>query len=265
MRILDRRDLLALSLGLSLESSGVGAQTAMSPIPSPRGAGKAPGSGGGKFYPTGQVREWPGNTIICPVEPDTALHQVLKEVQEAAMTESVMRKFTLLPTSSLHMTLFEGVDLDHRRAPYWPAPLPLDAPLAVVDQWCEARLKGFHTGGGRFQMRADLAFRAAKITDFTIHLMPADAAQEAHLRDLRDRLSALLQIRAPGHDLYRFHITLGYLIDGLTPDEARRVRRLYNAWLARIAAATPEFVIGPPTFCTFKDMFAFTPVATLQD
>jgi hypothetical protein len=43
------------------------------------------------------------------------------------------------------------------------------------------------------------------------------------------------------------------------------VRRLYNAWLARIAAATPEFVIGPPTFCTFKDMFAFTPVATLQD
>jgi hypothetical protein len=224
-----------------------------------------PAAMGGKFYPTGQVREWPGNTIICPVEPDTALHDALRGVQEAAMAEPVMRKFTLLPTSSLHMTLFEGVDLDHRRAPYWPGSVPPDAPLSVVDLWCEDRLKSFHTGGSPFHMRPDIAAPTPEIKDFTLRLQPTSLEQERHLRDIRDRLSSLLEIRAPNHALYRFHITLGYLIDPLNADETAHITELYKTWFATIEARVPAFVIGPPVFCTFKDMFAFTPVLTLSD
>jgi hypothetical protein len=259
-----RRQLLAASVGLALQPCAGRAQTPATIVSSESAVDKPPGGVRGKFYPTGQVREWPGNTIICPVEPDTTLHQALKAVQEAAMTEPAMRKFTLLPTSSLHMTLFEGVDLDHRRAPYWPGALPVDAPLAVANKWCEDKLRTFHTGGGHFRMRPDAGFSVPKIADFSIRLDPADAAQNTQLRALRDRLSALLQIRAPGHDRYRFHITLAYLIQWLTPDETDTVQQLFRRWLAQIGAATPEFVIGPPAFCTFRDMFAFTPVTTLK-
>ncbi len=267
---LARRGVLAAGLGaagggmalLSTNARGEIAassgQTLTNPLRPPSGVG-------GKFYPTGQVKEWPGNTIICPVGADTPLHEVLRSVQEAAMIQPVMRKFTLLPTSSLHMTLFEGVDLDHRRAPFWPAPVPLDAPLSAVDQWCAARLRTFHTGGGLFQMRPDPDVDIQTVTDFTVRLAPATEAQERRLRTLRDRLSAVLQIRSPAHDRYRFHITLGYLIDWLTPEEAERARQLFSAWGRRIATAAPEFTIGPPEFCRFRDMFAFTPLLTLAD
>ncbi len=254
-----RRRLLAAVLGSGLMAPAVKAQPSMA-SPNPK-----PATGGGKFYPTGQVREWPGNTIICPVEPDTALHDILRRVQEEAMTQPVMRKCTLLPTSSLHMTLFEGVDLDHRFAPHWPTSVPADAPLKLVTQWCQDRLASFHTGGGRFHMRPDPALSAHEIRDFTLPLRPANAQEERHMRDVRDRLASLLQIRAPNHAVYRFHITLGYLIERLTTDEAQQINQLYKSWFARIEATVPEFVIGPPAFCTFKDMFAFAPTLTLSD
>ena len=228
-------------------------------------ARRPPGAVGKKFYPSGNVREWPGNTIICPVDPSSALHQTLKDVQEAAMAEPVMRKFALLPTSSLHMTLFEGVDLDHRRPPFWPSSSPSDSPLSVVDKWFQAQLADFHTGGGRFRMRPDTETSANDLTAFTLHLTPADPRQDAQLKALRDRLSTTLQIRAPHHDQYRFHITLGYLIQWLSPSETTKVRQLYEGWFLQIAKAAPEFDIGPPVFCTFRDMFAFTPVLTLKD
>ncbi len=258
-----RRQLLAAALGMGILSSQARAQT--TGPSSPQGKRRAPGAVGGKFYPTGQVREWPGNTIICPVGSDTPLHEMLRSVQEEAMAEPVMRKFTIMPTSSLHMTLFDGVDLDHRRAPYWPTPVPLDAPLAAADMWCAEQLQTFHTGGGRFRMRPDVDFNPPEITDFAVRLDPADLAQATQLKMLRNRLSDCLHIRAPGHDGYRFHITLGYLIDWLTPDEMIRAQKLYRRWLLRIAEATPEFVIGQPAFCTFRDMFAFTPVVTLME
>ncbi len=261
---LGRRRLLAAVLGSGLMAPAAEAQSS---TPSPENATPhpRPATGGGKFYPTGQVREWPGNTIICPVEPGAALHDVLRTVQEEAMAQPVMRKFTLLPTSSLHMTLFEGVDLDHRMAPYWPASVPNDAPLSAVNQWCQNRLASFHTGGGRFHMRPDPALSAHEIRSFTVSLRPANVQEERRLRDVRDRLASLLQIRAPNHDLYRFHITLGYLIGKLSVDEAAQINQLYKSWFERIEALVPEFVIGPPAFCTFKDMFAFAPVLTLSD
>ncbi|MDP9013667.1 MAG: DUF1868 domain-containing protein [Pseudomonadota bacterium] len=254
---LGRRQLLAGSFGLALRPGAGRSQTSLGE--------KQPHGVGGKFYPTGQVREWPGNTIICPVEPETDLHRVLKSVQEAAMTQPVMRAFTLMPTSSLHMTLFAGVDLEHRFAPYWPASLPVDTPLPVVNEWCEERLRNFHTGGGRFRMRVDAGFIAPRIADFTLRLGPADSTEGAHLRDLRNRLSSLLEIGSPGHDRYRFHITLGYLIHGLNPEESKQMRPLFSRWLREIDAALPEFAVGPPRFCTFRDMFAFTPALTLKD
>ncbi len=85
------------------------------------------------------------------------------------------------------------------------------------------------------------------------------------MRDVRDRLASLLQIRAPNHAAYRFHITLGYLIESLNFDETKKINQLYKTWFARIEAVVPDFIIGPPAFCTFRDMFAFTPVLTLSD
>lgn len=234
-------------------------------MPEAAHGGAKPATSGGKFYPTGQVREWPGNTIICPIEPDTGLHDVLRRVQEAAMVEPVMRKFTILPTSSLHMTLFEGVDLDHRRPPYWPSTVAPDTSLSILNHWFADRLQGFHTGGGRFVMKPDPTALSPDIRDFSLRLLPATPQEEQHLRDVRDQLSALLQIRAPNHSAYRFHITLGYLIEGLSADEARTVHQRFKNWFGQIAAAAPEFVIGPPVFCTFRDMFAFTPLLTLSD
>jgi hypothetical protein len=264
--LFSRRGVVSALLG-SAATAGAVAPRASTPAPAALGLGKGPrpSAVGHKFYPEGGVRPWAGSTVICHVPAQGTLHDALARIQDSAMRASCMRKFTLLPVSSLHMTIFPGVDEDHRKPPLWPAAVPADAPIEACNAWCAERLADFHTGMGRFRMRLQTDWDINGLSSFLLRLVPADVEEERRMRRLRDRLSDALQIRAPDHDTYFFHIGLGYQIEWLTPEETQTYYAAYRDWTAAFASEVGEFTLGPAEFCVFRDMFAFQPQFLLRD
>lgn len=255
-RSLSRRNLLSAGIGLGL-ASGAWPVQAASPRLMGVGRGPRPGAIGHKFNADGTVRPFAGSTVICHLDPASPIHRMLSQVQDEARAAPFMRKFTLLPGSSLHMTVLPGVDDEHRKPPLWPEGVAADAPIETCNAWCADQLRGLRTGVRRIHMRPLPVGDPEAVADFTVLLEAASSAEEHRLRRLRDQLSTALHIRAPGHDTYRFHITLGYQIDWLTAAEADAFVAAQTRWMERVRAAAPRFALGRPEFCVFKDMFAF--------
>lgn len=217
---------------------------------------------GRKFAADGRVLPFAGNTIICHL-PQQGEHSdafdALLDIYRALPGEGWARKMTALPPSSWHMTIFGGANDKERRYPLWPAGLPLDLPMAECDRILGERLRGFSLGADAppYRMRVNPEAPPASETPLTMRLLPADGDTETRLRRLRDRLSALLGIRAPDQDSYRFHITLGYQIAALTPQEDAAWRQALARWKAEVTRRVPVITLGAPEYCVLADMFAF--------
>ncbi|MEJ2125711.1 MAG: DUF1868 domain-containing protein [Alphaproteobacteria bacterium] len=219
--------------------------------------GTAPPVGvGRKFYPDGRVRTFPGNTIVCHVTAAAALVEHLNRLHERLRVAEAARLYTLLPPSSWHMTLFDGVTGETRAPDHWPEGTPLDAPLEDVHRLFEKRLTAQVFG-------PELTF-AMRVTGFgklrnviSLSLQPASAAEKQAIRCLRDRLAAALRLRRASHDTYGFHITLAYFLVRPGEEEAAELNGILTEEVHAMAASTPPFLAGPPEFCRFNDMFAF--------
>lgn len=73
-----------------------------------------------KFDPDGNVQHFPGNTIICHLSNLTDLYSSMIVLYDRLNQSPLSHLYTLLPPSSWHMTVFEGVT-DKKRTPgYWP-------------------------------------------------------------------------------------------------------------------------------------------------
>jgi hypothetical protein len=156
------------------------------------------------------------------------------------------------------MTLFGGANDPDRRAEVWPKGLPLDMPLAEVNEAVGARIKAMPLMTQLpIRMRVDQTPIPDREKPLKIRLVPIDAAEEQKVRRLRDRLAEATGIRAPDHEAYRFHISLAYLLNALTPQEVEEYRAAQRAWEMLVAKACPVIELGAPEYCLFKDMFAF--------
>lgn len=249
-----RREFLQLSastLAVTLSSGAVWADEQ-----------KLPRDVGRKFFADGRVKPFAGNTIVCHLpqqgegsEPFNALLDFYREMPQHAF----VRKLTLLPPSSYHMTIFGGANDQDRRLPVWPADLPLDMPIADCNRVLGERLRDFRLEESTppYRMRVDLAEPSADEAPIVIRLLPVDDAERLRLSRLRDRLSKRLSVRAPNHDAYRFHITLAYQIQWLTPAEHAEFRRVLKGWHENLARRCPVIALGAPEYCYLKDMFAF--------
>ncbi|WP_049973745.1 DUF1868 domain-containing protein [Azospirillum sp. B4] len=216
---------------------------------------------GRKFWPDGRVKPFLGNTIICHLPQqgeNAAAFGALLDIYREAPAHAFSRKITLLPPSSYHMTIFGGANDAERKPNLWPSTIPLDAPMVDCDRLLGDRLRAFALDCDLpLRMRVDPAEPAAGEGPLTMRLLPADAAEDRKLRILRERLSTCLDIRAPGQERYRFHITIAYQVDWLTAAEDQDFRAALRLWKARLLDASPLILLGPPEYCTLKDMFAF--------
>lgn len=216
---------------------------------------------GDKFYADGRVRPFAGNTIICHLAQQgeaAAAFRALLDIYRTAPGMDFMRKITLLPPSSYHMTVFSGANDAQRMPGLWPRAVPLDAPMAECDRRVGAMLRDFALETTLpIRMVVDPAEPPTDDMPFKIRLVGADSGEEHKLRRLRDRLSDCLGIRAPTHDAYYFHISVGYLIQPFTPAERTAFLARQAAWRAMVRDAAPVIALGAPEYCTFKDMFAF--------
>lgn len=221
-----------------------------------------PADVGRKFHADGTVRAFPGNTIVCHLPDDGPARTALMQVYDR-LAALPARRHALLPPSSWHMTMFEGVCDQIRDPVRWPADLPLDAPLAACTDLFAARLRAV-----RFGVAAPIRVAVGGV--IAVHggflgvtLEPADPEEHLRLRTLRDRLSAVLGLRVPVHLGYRFHLTLGYQINWLEPAEQLALSEACRAATAHLLEAAPVFTFGVPAFCTFQDMHAFHPLVRL--
>ncbi|MET0429782.1 MAG: DUF1868 domain-containing protein [Microvirga sp.] len=216
---------------------------------------------GTKFTPDGQVLPCPGNTIICHIEPSNPATAPLAAFRAALQAEPYAHKFTFTPPSSYHMTVFEGVIDFNRKPGLWPDDLALDAPVEACNRLFVEKLESFDLGcEPRFRMKVLEGDGNVNVRPGAgIYLVPADDAETAKLRRLRDRLADVLKLHQPGHDTYKFHTTQTYAIKPLSDEETIRYRAVRRDSINVLAAAMPVLELGAPELCLFNDMSAFQP------
>jgi hypothetical protein len=216
-----------------------------------------------KFSPDGKVQRYPGNTIISHLSPSSEpeLHKSMVMLHDKLKSSHLSDLYTLLPPTSYHMTVFEGV-LDKVRVPgRWPDDLPLNASLEECTALFEQKLSSF-------DLQCDPPYHIS-ITGFgplqigiEVHLEPSSAEENARIRGLRDRLGQLLRISSERHETYPLHFSMAYLLRILTDEQERKLRELL---MDHFEGMPKEFTLGAPEFCTFEDMFSFKPLLSLRN
>lgn len=217
---------------------------------------------GAKFHADGSPAPFAGNTIICHLDRGSDAFRRMAAVQDAFGAASFAAKLALLPPSSIHMTVFEGVcDTVRNRPGHWPDDLPNDAPCADVTRHFADKLAAMPAPSG-------FRLRPVGLTTFwpngcAVQLAPLDGDENRKIRDYRDALSDILRLRHADHDGYPFHSTLFYLIDWLNPAEQAEYIALSWHWSEYLNAGETLFELGAPEFCRFDDLGHFERLALL--
>jgi len=215
-----------------------------------------------KFDPDGNVQPCPGNTIIAHLPQSSELHRSLRALHEKLKSSHLSHLYALLPLASLHMTIFEAVLDSTRTLSRWPDDLPRNATLAECSSLYENKLSSFDLQCDPPYHLSILGF-SPLVAGITLHLEPYTPQENARLRNLRDRLSSVLRIRAKGHDTYGFHMSMAYLLRFPTDEQDKELMQLLTSHFE--TEMPKQFELGPPEFCTFEDMFAFEPVLYLKN
>lgn len=215
---------------------------------------------GGKFAPDGTPLPFPGNTILCHIDPASTAHRALRTLQERCKAADWASSFTFLPPSSFHMTVFEGVCMNHTYRNDWPQGVPPDASRDTLSAIMLERLRDVRLPSHARIKPVGVRHNAG----IGVVVAGSDAASERQLRDTRERLSDALGYRPANFADYHFHITLAYLLHWLDDELAQRVGAEIQAALDEMAAAVPEIVLGPPEFCNFETMHEFVPLRLLD-
>lgn len=206
-----------------------------------------------KFDPNGRVLQFRGNTIICRLSPESTIYQALLGLYDDLQKTGFASLYTLLPPSSWHVTIFEGVCDRIREPELWPRCLTLEEPLENCNSLIVQRLQAFDL---RVSPPYRLAIRGLQpLTDgVALSVVPASSDEERRLRELRDHLSTSLEIRAPNHDHYSFHISISYMLRILNDEQHKQIMTFLQCYLPKLPQ---HFELGAPEFCTFNDMFTF--------
>lgn len=211
----------------------------------------AGGSARSKFSPDGTPRHFPGNTIICPVSPDSAEAGHVAQAVEH-LRRSFAFDFVLLPPTSWHMTVFELLCDQVRAVDRWSRYLDTATPLAVTDEFFAARIPTV-SAPEELMMR----YRSFTIGDDAAGLLlePDDASTAAELEQYRERLSDVTGVRFPGHDTYRFHITVAYKLKEPSVETQRQIDAAAAQTHTDLDGA--RFRLPRPVLTYFSDMTEF--------
>ncbi len=202
------------------------------------------------------TKEFPGNTVICHIPQDSATFQLLLRVRREAEAQPWGKKYSFLPPSSYHMTVFDGVCDQMRVSANWTSKLPLDAPLEQVDDLLRTAWANLLKPTG-FSMQ----YRSFYAHDYIgMIIQPTTPDVERELRGFRDQLSTAFGIRHPNHAEYAFHTTLAYGIECLTPTEDALVTEFEGQMHRELQKSFGVLHLNTPELTFFADMACFAPV-----
>lgn len=210
---------------------------------------------GKKFYEDGTVRHYPGNTVVADILPGNSAYDVMLHLRQMVIDAGFGEDLILLPSDSYHMTVIRGLNDQVRTDKFWPEKLAKDIPMEAVDDYVSAAIESVGLPGP-IRMKFDCVFWNASCC--IVHLNPADEDQQRILRDFRDRAADTIGLHLPGHDNYRFHISLGYTRIVAEGEDAERLEKL-KAEMDAYIARQPAFETAAPYMAYYNDMLAFSP------
>lgn len=216
---------------------------------------------GMKFYEDGTVRRYPGNTVVADVTPGCPAYDAMTHLRQMVIDAGFTDRLILLPEDSYHMTVISGLNHQLRTEDRWPEKLPKDLPMEKVDDYISEAVERAGIPGPA-RMKFDTVHLGT--TCLIARLWPADEAQGEELWRFRNQVAENVGLRLPGHEKYRFHITLAYTRVISEGEEAERLKALLEA-MNRYLAEQPAFTTGAPYMAYYNDMLAFSPVRLPRD
>jgi hypothetical protein len=205
-----------------------------------------------KFKPDGSFQWYPGNTIVCNLYGNQMVFDEVRWLQSQYTNLSCSHKFVCVPPESVHMTVFELLCHHNRKPQYWSSHVDLDAPIDEIDRF-------FATVLENIEFPSKFLMRIIDVGTKSILLAPADQATSSALMEFREQVSRATGIRFPNHDTYQYHITFGYQILHLTPEEEAEVSKwrqdLYVELCKRLTTIEMERI----HYTVFEDMTNFVP------
>ncbi len=210
---------------------------------------------GSKFHEDGSVRTFPGNTIICTVDPERqpVVYEEALWAQQALRAMACSAKYAFLPPASFHMTVMELLCDQVRTASNWSDRLPLTASLEETDRFFMERIAPIPTP-------APIRMRYSHMrSPGLIALDPEDDATTNTLADYRDAVAQATGVRFANHDTYGYHISLVYNLIELELDEQAEVERTFEQIHDRLSETFGRFEPQAPELVFFDDMFRFVP------
>ena len=214
-----------------------------------------------KFFVDGSVRQYPGNTVVADVTPGCSAYDVMTHLRQMVIDAGFADRLILLPEDSYHMTVISGLNHQVRTDERWPEKLPKDLPMEKVDDYISEAVERAGIPGP-----ARMKFDAVHLnsTCLMVRLWPVDEAQHEELWKFRNQVAENVGLRLPGHEKFRFHITLAYTRVISEGEEAERLKELLEA-MNRYLAEQPAFTTGVPYMAYYDDMLAFSPERLPRD
>ncbi|WP_167541893.1 DUF1868 domain-containing protein [Herbaspirillum rhizosphaerae] len=221
-----------------------------------------------KFDENGVVRPFGGNTVVYDTEKTSALFLTMLRVQ-VELQRHFGGSITCLPPDSYHMTLFEMANQQDRTPGLWPSSVPLDASVDECTKKLTAILKSARLSfPQKVNMKIDhnrplslpKEHKPGSQSAFIIPLLPYSSEDAEMLRSFRNQLSQVSGIRAPNHDTYVFHTSMGYRVKPMSADAYAMFEKYYKKWLTEMDQAAGKISFNTPAFCAFEDMYQFNPV-----
>lgn len=209
---------------------------------------------GTKFHQSGQVRRFPGCSVVCHLSSLMPQYARLEWVQAYSRQEFFSKKLAYLPAPSFHMTVFDMICDQRREAPQWSSLIPLDAPLADTREELTRSVQQLE-----FPRRLRMRFAGLGPFETTLHVLldPADWATRKALNTLREELARVTGIRHPNHHGYRFHVSLAYLLQPLSKQDKHDYLAFTAEVETRLEAVFSTLRLGPPELVLFEDMHDF--------
>jgi hypothetical protein len=204
-----------------------------------------------KFDEKGNNLPYPGCSIICNIPLNTHLSNEIISFQKNIKNFNPEKTYFYLPPSSFHMTLFDCCNLNTKNTNYWPSNVDPNMDHKDIAVELNKRIQNYI-----FPKKLNLKLKMF-FGGYSIVLEPFCEEDEKILRNCRDELSNLLEIKFENHQRYTFHITLAYILRKLNKNEIKNLIEFNKQLFFDFSKKFPKISFTKPEMCTFEDMLEF--------
>ena len=204
-----------------------------------------------KFDEKGNHLPYPGCSIICNIPLNTHLSNEIISFQKNIENFNPKKTYSYLPPSSFHMTLFDCCNLNTKNTNFWPSNVDPNMDHKDIAVELNKRIQNYI-----FPKKLNLKLKMF-FGGYSIVLEPFSEEDEKILRNCRDELSSLLEIKFENHQRYTFHITLAYILRELKKNEIKNLIEFNKQLSFDFSKKFPKITLTKPKMCTFEDMLEF--------